>query len=220
MVSLNGKAAFTGSLLLISLVAAVIALALFGWLADEVMRGATLRLDLAIRSAVHGLSSRQLTAVMLIITSMGSTIFLLAATGLALVAFLSFGWQRAAIWLVIAMAGAGVLTATMKHSFHRPRPAPFFGYTLPGSESFPSGHALASLCFYGVVAALCSARVRTRSLRWSIWIAAAALVAAIGFSRIYLGVHYFSDVLGGYLAATVWLAALIFTDRFYAQKRK
>ena len=51
MVSLNGKGAFTGSLLLISLVAAVIALALFGWLADEVMRGATLRFDLAIRSA-------------------------------------------------------------------------------------------------------------------------------------------------------------------------
>ncbi|HKD91822.1 MAG TPA: hypothetical protein VKB56_07955, partial [Terriglobales bacterium] len=85
MVSLNDKGVFTGSLLLISLVAAVIALALFGWLADEVMRGATLRFDLAIRSAVHGLSSRQLTAVMLIITSMGSTIFLLAATGLALV---------------------------------------------------------------------------------------------------------------------------------------
>lgn len=218
--SLNRKGTFTGSLLLISLLTAVIALALFGWLADEVMRGATLRFDFQVRSAVHALSSRQLTTAMLIITSLGSGLFLIAATGLAVVAFLSVGWHRAVVWLLIAMTGAGVLNAAMKHSFHRPRPAPFFGYTLPISESFPSGHALASLCFYGVVAGLCAARVHTAPLRWSIWFAAATLVAAIGFSRIYLGVHYFSDVVGGYLAATVWLGALISTDHYYASRQK
>ncbi len=207
------------ALLLAALVASVAALALFGWLATEVARGATLRLDIEVRAAVHSLASPQLTAVLLVVTTLGSGIFLAAATCLAFVTFLSLNWHRAAIWLLIAMVGAAVLDAAMKHSFHRPRPAPFFNYPLPASESFPSGHALASLCFYGVIAALCSARLRAPGLRASIWLVAIGLIAAIGFSRIYFGVHYFSDVMGGYLASAVWVGALAGIESFYFSKK-
>jgi undecaprenyl-diphosphatase len=212
------KAAQTGALLMLGLLGAALGLVLFGWLADSVVRGATLQADLHIRTAVHQFSSPELTRAMLIVTSLGSPIFLAAATGLAVISFLSLNWHRGALWMLIAMAGAGVLDVAMKHSFHRPRPAPFFGYLLPHSESFPSGHALASLCFYGIVAALLSARVRTRGLQVSFWVVAAAVTIAIGFSRIYLGVHYFSDVLGGYLAAGVWLGSLMATDQFYGRR--
>ncbi|MBV8205544.1 MAG: phosphatase PAP2 family protein [Acidobacteria bacterium] len=196
-----------------SLLAALITLALFSWLAGEVGRGATLRLDLQVRALVHHWSSRPLTRAMLVLTFLGSEIFVLAASCLAVVTFLSMNRHRAALWIVLAVSGGGVLNSAMKHAFHRPRPTPFFGYPMPSTESFPSGHALLALCFYGALAALCSARVRDQSLRVSIRLAAALLVLAIGFSRIYLGVHYFSDVAGGYLAASVWLAALNFAGR-------
>lgn len=214
------RAGRTTALLLVALLAAVFALLLFGWLSTEVARGATLRFDLRVRAAVHAFASPQLTTAMLIVTSLGSMIFLLAATGLAFVTFLTVNWQRAAVWLLIAMLGAAVLNGAMKHSFHRPRPSPFFNYPLPASESFPSGHALASLCFYGAIAALCGSRLRARSLQISVWAAAVALVAMIGFSRIYLGVHYFSDVVGGYLAAGVWVGALAAADSYYSANKR
>lgn len=209
----------TTGLLLVALLAAVVALLMFGWLANEVTRGATVRFDLRVRAEAHALASPQLTTAMLIITALGSGIFLLAATGLAFVTFLSINWQRAAVWLLIAMVGAAVLNTAMKHSFHRPRPSPFFNYPMPASESFPSGHALASLCFYGAIAALCSSRFKARALQISVWLAAMVLVAIIGFSRIYLGVHYFSDVVGGYLAAGVWVGALAAADRYYSARK-
>ena len=218
--SLPNKTARTGAALVLSLLTSVAALALFGWLADKVVHGATLRFDLQVRAAVHGIASPELTTAMLVITSLGSGIFLLAATGLAFVTFLTVNWHRAAVWLLIAMVGAAVLNSAMKHSFHRPRPSPFFNYPLPASESFPSGHALASFCFYGAVAALCSSRLRARPLQISVWVAAMALIAIIGFSRIYLGVHYFSDVLGGYLAAGVWVGALAAADSYYSERKR
>jgi undecaprenyl-diphosphatase len=76
------------------------------------------------------------------------------------------------------------------------------------------------LCFYGAVAALCSSRVQSRALRVSIWLAAGALITAIGFSRIYFGVHYFSDVAGGYLAAGLWLGSLTVADRYYSGRKQ
>ncbi|HMC29816.1 MAG TPA: phosphatase PAP2 family protein, partial [Candidatus Angelobacter sp.] len=83
---------------------------------------------------------------------------------------------------------------------------------VPNSYSFPSGHALTSLCFYGVMAGLLSARIKSLPWRIALWTAAVLLIIAIGLSRIYLGVHYPSDVLAGYLAATVWVSAVIVLD--------
>jgi undecaprenyl-diphosphatase len=111
-----------------------------------------------------------------------------------------------------------VLDLALKHTFHRARPIGFFGIS-PSSYSFPSGHALGSLCFYGVLAAILSARVRGRAARFCIWIAASILVTLIGFSRIYLGVHYPSDVIAGYCAAAVWVGMVVFLDRTLGRRR-
>ena len=149
----------------------------------------------------------------------------LGGTGLAvallvaLAAFLVARWRRAAVWLIITMAGALVLDVGLKYGFHRPRPAPFYG-PLPHSYSFPSGHAVFSFCFYAVLAGLVNDRVRSLALRIVIWIVAALLILAIGFSRIYLGVHYASDVIAGYLAAALWVSAMIFLDRLRIHRRE
>ena len=105
------------------------------------------------------------------------------------------------------MAGAAVLETVLKYSFHRPRPVPFFG-TAPPSYSFPSGHALASLCFYGQLAIVLTDKICSRSARVLVWLVTGVFIAAIGLSRVYLGVHYSSDVIAGYAVATAWISSL------------
>jgi undecaprenyl-diphosphatase len=114
--------------------------------------------------------------------------------------------------------GGGLLEVTLKLVFQRQRPEAFFGVS-PVSYSFPSGHAVGAFCFYATVAALIAHRVRGYWLRVTVGIVAAIMIAGIGFSRIYLGVHYPTDVIAGYAAAAVWVSALVFVDRFRMRHR-
>ena len=88
--------------------------------------------------------------------------------------------------------------------FHRTRPEPWFGYPLPRTYSFPSGHAFVSFCFF-----LCLAEILIRdewpiTRKLTIWLVAVLCTFTIGLSRVYLGVHYPTDVLAGYAAAIMW----------------
>ena len=110
---------------------------------------------------------------------------------------------------IIAFVGGSVLNGTLKRLIHRPRPAgaAVLGYH---SWSFPSGHAMGSLIGYGMLAyVLITVVPELRSRRVAIVVSTAALVLAIGLSRLYLGVHYFSDVIGGFGAGVLWLAACV-----------
>jgi undecaprenyl-diphosphatase len=130
---------------------------------------------------------------------------------IALLIFLKLRWRRGAAWLALSIAGALVLDVALKFAFRRPRPQAFFG-DAPHSFSFPSGHALVSFVFYAVLAGLIADRVRPMVLRVLVGVVAGVLIAAIGLSRIYLGVHYPSDVIAGYLAAAIWVSALLVLD--------
>lgn len=141
-------------------------------------------------------------------TLLGSALFLVPLGAFLAWRLTRMGRRPAAILLVVAALGGEALDEALKLLFARPRPAAFFGLAQPETYSFPSGHSMASCCFYGALAMIAAARARSRARRWAIWAGAAALIVCIGFSRIYLGVHYPSDVLGGYLAAVAWLALL------------
>ena len=163
------------------------------------------------------MASPGMTRAMTAISLMGYGI-LIAALVAAIAMFLFLRWRHAAAWLAITMAGALAMDLALKFAFHRPRPQVFFGVE-PHSYSFPSGHALCSFCFYGVLAGLIAARTRSLALRVTVGVVAAALVAAIGVSRIYLGMHYPSDVIAGYLAAAVWVTGLLVLDRWRKVRR-
>jgi undecaprenyl-diphosphatase len=197
---------------------AVGALFLFGWLAEEMLKGATLRFDLAVRDWVHQFASPAMTRAMTATSLLGYKVLIIALL-VAIAVFLFVGWRRAAGWLAITMAGALALDVALKFAFRRPRPQVFFGVA-PHSYSFPSGHALCSFCFYGVLAGLIAARTRSRALRVAVGVIAATLVVAIGLSRIYLGMHYASDVVAGYLAAAVWVSGLLVLDRWRKVRRR
>lgn len=204
----------TAALLAVSFIAALI---VFGWLAEHVMAGGPIPFDAPIRHAAHEFSSPALTLVMRILSVLGGP-FLVLMGILLLAEFLSDGRRRTALLFLVTMLGAVVLEETLKFVFHRPRPMPFFGPPVT-SYSFPSGHALLSLCFYGSLAAIVSMREPRRHARFLPWVSALLLAAAIGWSRIYLGVHYPSDVLAGYAGAVIWVVAVISADHFIRRYR-
>lgn len=127
-------------------------------------------------------------------------------------------WVREGLFAGIAIVGSALLNVAAKHAFARARPALWPSLAPETSYSFPSGHAMGSMTLALVVVLLCWYR-RTpggRPLRWPVAVAAAAFVLAVGLSRVYLGVHYPSDILAGWAAASVWTVGaygLVFSGR-------
>ncbi|HKS95263.1 MAG TPA: phosphatase PAP2 family protein [Terriglobia bacterium] len=191
----------------VSLGVAVAALLLFVWLFDQVLHSGTERFDLWMRLGIHAHATPTLTEFMRAITHWGSWMVLLPAT-----LFVSgvLVWRRRRDemrLLLITMGGAVVLDNVLKLVVHRPRPTPFF-VGKPMTFSFPSGHSLISLCFYGLLAGLLTLHMTRGWSRAVVWGIAAILIGLIGLSRIYLGVHWPSDVIAGYAAAIVWMGAV------------
>lgn len=118
-----------------------------------------------------------------------------------------------ATFLLMVLGGAELLNLILKLSFHRARPE--FGFVHLDTYSFPSGHAMISTATYGAVAYLAWSSLRGRPARVLLLAGAAVLVALIGFSRLYLGVHYLSDVLGGVTGGCFWLATSIALQTAY-----
>ena len=208
----KSKKVNSGFLLLGAFLIAAMALFVFGWLAEEMLEGDTQQFDAFVRTAVHQLATPGLTRLMQVFSFLGSVAAVTAMCLVAICVSLYYRRTRTAAMLAITMAGVVALDVVLKHAFHRPRPVSFFGAT-PRTYSFPSGHALGSFCFYGILAAILAERMRGRGPKFCVWMAAAFLVGMIGFSRIYLGVHYPSDVIAGYCVAAVWVGAVGFLDR-------
>lgn len=193
------------------LAAMAVSAALFAWVALAVMRDSATGFDLAVRGVVHGWATPALTTVMQAVTQCGSSLSLIALGILAISGLAMRGRRRAAALLAIAALGGEAWDEALKLIFRRPRPVPFYGHA-PWTYSFPSGHTVASCCFYCAAAAILAAGLSSFASKAAAWIAAVAITLAVGLSRIYLGVHYPTDVLGGYLAAIFWLALVWTVD--------
>ena len=189
------------------------AVLVFLWLGEDVHTSRTQNVDNQVRTAVHAWASPARTWLMRGVTQLGSTPIVTTLAVVTVVVFLKLKWKRAAILLAIDLGGAVVLDIFLKDVFQRPRPQPFFGIPPPHTYSFPSGHALLSICFYGMLAALVTTRLERPLVRGVTWVLAVLLVLAIGFSRVYLGVHYPTDVLGGWTIALAWASVLLTFDK-------
>ncbi|HEX6716687.1 MAG TPA: phosphatase PAP2 family protein [Pyrinomonadaceae bacterium] len=206
--------------LLLGLAAAIAALIFFGWLADEVLEGETRHFDEVTRAAVHQLATPLLTAIMRGLSFVGSTISLTFGTIVVVIHFAMRKWGREAKLFAITMIGSGLLNVTLKLAFKRERPVPFFNLTAPETYSFPSGHALTSACFFGALAAILTAGVKSRRVRIAIWIVSAAMFLLIGLSRIYLGVHHTTDVIAGFAAALIWILVVRFVEMELTRRKR
>jgi undecaprenyl-diphosphatase len=202
-----------GSVLFAGMTIAIAALFFFGWLANEVAEGDTANFDDTVRNFVHSFASPALTNLMHIASFLGSTIFLIIFGTIIVIFFLFLKRRRPAAIFAITTVGSGILISTLKLLFKRARPEPFFDTILPASFSFPSGHSLGSLCFYLALAAIITVRIENRIAQIATWITAIFLVLLIGISRIYLGVHFPSDVVAGYAVGLIWVVTIAVGDR-------
>jgi undecaprenyl-diphosphatase len=172
-------------------------------------------LDVTVRAFIHSFASPALTTAMEFITQLGGGWFLFPIGALIVLALYRSGRRRDAALFAVAVLGADILDEVMKLVFHRSRPDAWFDYPIPGNYSFPSGHSFVSFCFYFALAEILIRDEWPRPRRLAVWAAAALFTLAIGFSRAYLGVHYPTDVLAGYLAAVAWTTLIRIAHHTY-----
>jgi undecaprenyl-diphosphatase len=173
-----------------------------------VFRQTSIAFDAAVRDGLFALGSPALTTFFRGVTLFGSERILIPFGVVVVWRLAAAGRRHAAVLFLIAALGGEALEQILKLFFRRARPDALFGDALPSTYSFPSGHAMISVCFYGVLAALLAPKLATVGARAAVWAGAVGAVLLIGTSRIYLGVHYPSDVVGGYAAALVWVLAI------------
>jgi undecaprenyl-diphosphatase len=188
---------------------------LFLGVLDSVVSGDPLvRADVSISHALENLRTAPGDAVMIAWTEIGDTAVVVTVTSTV---FLWLAWKRAwrtAVYWLSAIVGASALNTMIKVALHRARPGEPL-YTGWSALSFPSGHSTVNLVLYGFLAFLIG---RGLDPLWRLPVAfgAAIFVFLIAFSRIYLGAHWLSDVIGGLAFGTAWLTALGLT---YLSKR-
>src|SRR5215213_633609 len=201
---------YLGLHLTLGLLAAAGSLWLFGGLVEDLLTGDPIvRFDRVVDDYLHSHATAPLTTFFLIVTAFGS-LEAMVILGVVVAAVLARGrrWTLLGTWLA-AVVGSAVIDWLLKGLFQRPRPHFAHPLLVETSYSFPSGHAMESFVAYGMLAYFAVLALRTWEARVAVVCGAALLVVLIGFSRLYLGVHYFSDVIAGYAAGGVWLSALI-----------
>ncbi|HEX7862771.1 MAG TPA: phosphatase PAP2 family protein [Verrucomicrobiae bacterium] len=200
---------------------------LFIEVADEVGDGETAAFDKAALRAFRDpndlsdpLGPRRIEEAVRDITALGSTTVLLLFSLLA-AGFLLFTRRfNACLLLISALGGGLLLNWTLKNYFDRPRPEYVTQLHYVDSNSFPSGHALLSTVVYLSIGALASRLVAKRRQKIYIVAAAVLLVALVGVSRVYLGVHYPTDVLAGWSVGTLWAIICWFAARYLQLRGK
>jgi undecaprenyl-diphosphatase len=191
--------------------AAVLSLGgLFAEITDDVLEQDDLTaLDRPVLGWLAGQRSPTMTAIQIGITNLGSTPALAAmlAVAAAMVSLRLRSW-RPVIVTVIGGGGIGLLVWAIKLLIARARPDLDGRLVAVTGFSFPSGHSASSLVCFGLLAWLVCLTTRDHTVWATAWLAAALLTVAVGLSRAYLGVHYPSDVVGGWILGGTWLTAL------------
>ena len=197
----------------------IVAGAIFTVVLEDVLGGGGVaRLDRPVLSWLAGHRIAGLTTLARTVTFFGSVPWVLLVTAVVAALWWRRGALRPALVLVVAVLGSGAITATVKLLVGRNRPPlPFAVDTAERGLAFPSGHALSALALYGTLAYLLARPART-ARRTATAAGLLLLVVAVGLSRIYLGYHWVSDVLGSWTLGVVWLSAVVTADRVLAAR--
>lgn len=181
-------------------------LVIFAIIARSVFRKELIIYDeLAKKILVDNLRSDKLTLLMKIITSFGNGLILVL---LCLLSFLLFHDKKIGVLVSLNLIFITVLNNILKLIIQRPRPSGF-NLIIEGGYSFPSGHSMVSTAFYGFLIYLLYKKIKNKNLRTVLCLLLSILIILICISRVYLGVHYASDVIGGFFVSLSYLIVYI-----------
>ena len=195
-----------GAVVLAAAAAAGLLAVVFAWIANRVRAGSTQAFDEGVLRWVGAHRIPWLEATMLELTFLGTGTVVVTIAGVAGL-FLALTRQRTAAALLLwSTLGAILLNNVLKTLFVRPRPELFSWGTHVRTTSFPSGHAMSAAAIYGTVAFLAARLATQRRTRTAIYVGAALIVCIVAASRVYLGVHYPTDVAAGLVVGLAWAA--------------
>lgn len=184
---------------------------LFAELSEDLLFNELLFFDEIVTDLVRHFASNELTTVMKLISQFGSTLFLTVTCLLAVLYFkyiCNNNWD--AFVIPVVLIGGLLLNQSLKFLFQRQRP--MLPHLVAASGfSFPSGHAMISMVYYGILAYLFWIHSKGKIAKYFWTLSAIFLVLFVGISRIYLGVHYPSDVLAGFSAGAFWLIVCVYS---------
>lgn len=207
--------------LVVVLILFVVALLSLAYLIRKVIVLQNTAFDKNVFNFLQNHISNRANELMLFFTFLGTHTFLIPAN-LVLIAYFLFikknKWYSIKV-PVIALSSLGLMFG-LKHLFHRQRPDVPLLFHAEGL-SFPSGHALFSVTFYGLLVYIVYKGVQNKAAKWSLIVLLLLLILIIGFSRVYLRVHYATDVLAGFCVGFLWLVfALWLLNRIEGYSRK
>lgn len=212
---------YLGLHLTVGFLLSLAALWLFAGVTEDVLHHDPLtRFDLTLTRLFRAHATPLGDRIFSIVSALGSPVAMaIVGAGGALLLLMRRKWLVLAAW-VAAFGGAGLLTVVLKNIIQRPRPPGAAEFLFGTTYSFPSGHALGSLVGYGMLAyVIGSTWIERQRERVRLVVGTAVLVIAIGISRLYLGVHYFSDVVAGYAVGVLWLSVCV-SGLQVAQRRR
>ena len=189
----------------------MLAIFIAGWCFDEIAEaiegeGTLAAADVWAMTLVRTYASPAVTEVVRAISWFGSVMFLTIASAVAAVVFIWKRWFDALLGLALTMFGGGLLNVLLKQFFQRQRPVLDTPLVQLSSFAFPSGHTMGATLFYFFIAAIVAYAMRSARVRLLAFTLALMVVAVIGATRIYLGAHFVTDVLGAIAAGLAWLA--------------
>lgn len=193
----------------------------FGWLLSQVLsEGWLVRVDTAAANNLHEevRESRWIVGPLQVVSFLGKPIFFYLLVGTICVVLLRRSRWRLVVFLATTSLGGGLVDTVVKEAVDRPRPSLAEPVASASGQSFPSGHAMTSTVIYGALLVVLLPAVARRWRGWAL-VVTVTLVAAIGLSRLALGVHYISDVLGGHILGGAWLALCIAAFRIWREER-
>lgn len=177
----------------------IILFSFLGW--EEVTK-----IDYQVSQYFYQLHSPMLNTIMTAITHVGDLLIQTTVTVLIVVILFILKKWRTAIWYgLTVLIGAGILNGVIKELYGRTRPSQIQPLVEIGGYSFPSGHSMGSVIVYGGLLFLILRRLRSTQLKLFVGLLVFLMVLGIGISRIYLGVHFPTDVIGGFSLGFAWL---------------
>ncbi len=192
----------------------------FGYIAAAIGNESIVHFDTSVIGFVQGLEAPWLTTVMKIVTwiGSGSVVAPIAVIGFIVLYFV-LHYRQQAFLLVVVIAGSVIFNSVLKNYFKRERPE-IHRIMDANGFSFPSGHSMMAFALYAIIAYIAWRNVKTVTSRVVLVLFTTFMIIMIGTSRIYLGVHYPSDIVGGFAASAIWVTIAISVYAYFQEKQK